>query len=121
MWACCGRLVLHFGRSSTVGISASLYGIGTVTCADQGACVCGERQLGHWKTCQWVYRMVAGDTMLFKGNNCHVGDFEVKACIMSSEVKSEMAMEMQVKCTIESNINSMFEIWFKDLSIISGD
>ncbi|KAL5798414.1 hypothetical protein ACOSQ2_003234 [Xanthoceras sorbifolium] len=29
MWACCGRLVLHFGRSSTVGISASLCGIGT--------------------------------------------------------------------------------------------
>lgn len=29
--------------------------------------------------------MVAGDTMLFKGNNSHVGGFEVKACIMSSE------------------------------------
>lgn len=70
-----------------LGISASLCGIGTVTCGDQGACVCGERQRqpGHWKTCRWVYRMVAGDTMLFKGNNSHVGVFEVKACIMSSE------------------------------------
>lgn len=37
------------------------------------------------QTCRWVYRMVAGDTMLFKGNNSHVGGFEVKACIMSSE------------------------------------